>query len=199
MKTYSQACDENKDPILHVLTKIFSGVRTVLEIGSGSGQHAAYFARHLPHLTWYASDVAEHHPSISAWLVEAGLANTRGPLPLNVTDATWPLDSVDAVFSANTAHIMSWPEVEAMIAGVGRVLVDQGVFALYGPFNYGGAYTSASNARFDAWLKARDPASGVRHFEDIDARTRQAGLRLLKDYTMPVNNRLLAWRKSELP
>jgi hypothetical protein len=154
-----------------------------------------YFAPELPHLSWQTSDLAENHPAIRAWLADAGAANILPPLLLDVRHGPWPEATVDAVFSANTAHIMSWPAVAAMFAGVGRILEPGGVFALYGPFNYGGQYTAPSNARFDAWLRQRDPASGVRDFEALDELARQAGLGLWRDYAMPADNHTLIWLK----
>ncbi len=195
MKLYSAACDENKEPILAVLREVFAECRAALEIGSGTGQHAVYFARHLPHLVWQPGDVAENLASINAWREEACLANVLAPLQLDVNQEPWPVVSADAVFSANTAHILSWPEVQRMFAGAAKVLERGGVFALYGPFNYGGQYTSASNARFDAWLKARDPLSGVRDFEALDTLAQAHGMTRLMDYAMPVNNRTLVWRR----
>lgn len=186
MKPYSEACERNRDPILGVLSRIFADRRFVLEIGSGTGQHAAYFARELPHLAWQPSDVAEYLSGIRMWGVE--------PIELDV-DKPWPRVDANAVFSANTAHIMSWPQVERMFEGVGRLLPPGGVFALYGPFHYGARPTSESNARFDAMLRSRDPASGVRNFEDIEALARRCSLELLEDNAMPANNRLLVFKK----
>lgn len=196
-KPYSEACDQNKLPILDVLRTEFDDARRVLEIGSGTGQHAVYFGRHLPHLVWQTSDLVVYHAGIKAWLSEVVLPNVLPPLALDVDDDPWPEEQVDGVFSANTTHIMSWPQVERMFAGVGRVLGAGGVFCLYGPFNYAGSHTSDSNARFDAWLKARDPRSGIRDFEALDALARGAGMWLARDYEMPVNNRILVWRKSD--
>ena len=195
-KPYAESSEQNKEPILAVLREVFADCRRVLEIGSGTGQHAVYFGRHLPHLTWLTSDLPESHTGIRLWLEEAALPNVASPLALDVNDAVWPVAEVDGVFSANTAHIMDWESVRRLFAGVGRVLTAGGVFALYGPFHYGGRPTSDSNARFDAWLRARDPASGVRSFEDLDDLARLAGLHLLRDYPMPANNRTLVWRKA---
>ena len=195
MKQYSEACDQNRDPILAVLDKELTGCHRVLEIGSGTGQHAVYFGRHLPHLTWQTSDVDGNHASIHAWLDEAQLPNVEPPLSLEVSGQDWPQEEYDGVFSANTTHIMSWPQVIAMFSGIGKLLVAGGVFCLYGPFNYNGEFTSESNARFDDWLKARDPLSGVRNFEDLEELARKAGMSFCQDYQMPVNNRLLIWKK----
>jgi len=167
----------------------------VLEIGSGTGQHAVYFAGQMPHLLWYTSDLAENHPGIELWLAEAALNNLRPPVLLDVARTVWPEMAVDAVFSANTAHIMHWREVEAMFAGVGDLLPPGGVFLLYGPFNYKQAYTSESNERFDGWLKARDSHSGIRNFEDVDRLAQESGMVLCDDYAMPANNRILFWQK----
>jgi cyclopropane fatty-acyl-phospholipid synthase-like methyltransferase len=199
MKPYAEACDQNRDPILAVIEPLLTACRDVLEIGSGTGQHAVYFAGRMPHLVWHTSDLPEHHSGIRQWLDEAALPNTRAPLVLDVTQAAWPELSVDAVFSANTAHIMGWAAVQAMFRGLPRVLSAGGRFVLYGPFNYGGSYTSESNARFDQWLKARDPASGIRDFEALDRLAEAAGMVLEQDHPMPVNNRTLVWRRQEQP
>jgi hypothetical protein len=185
MKPFSEASERNRAPILEVLKRVFAKSRRVLEIGSGTGQHAAYFAPELPHLVWQASDVAENLPGIRAWGVT--------PIELDV-DREWPVIEADAVFSANTAHIMSWPQVERMFAGIGRLA--PAVFALYGPFNYGGRHTSESNARFDAMLRRNDQASGLRGFEDICDLAKRAGLHLAEDHAMPANNRLLVFKSS---
>ena len=196
MKPFAESCEQNKWPLLEILREEFAQSTCVLEIGSGTGQHAVFFAEQLPHLVWQTSDVADYHPGILAWLTDAGLPNLRPPLSLDVLRDTWPRQSFDAVFSANTAHIMSWPEVAAMFAGIGSVLAAGGRFCLYGPFNYGGNYTSDSNARFDQWLKARDPHSGVRNFEDLNDLAGNAGLQLLRDHAMPANNRTLVWSRT---
>ena len=198
MKQYSEACEENKDPILAVLGKVLADCRKVLEIGSGTGQHAVYFARHLPHLIWQTSDLDVHHASINAWREAEAAINVRKPLSLDVCCGPWPGQQFDAVFSANTAHIMSWPAVQEMFAGVGRILKPGGEFCLYGPFNYRHCYTSDSNARFDRWLQSRDALSGLRNFEDLDKLANSHGMHLQQDYEMPVNNRLLVWEKTGL-
>ena len=191
-KPFAESCEENKRPILQVLQRLFADVKRVLEVGSGTGQHAVYFAQALPHLFWQTSDRAENHQGIRAWLDEAGLSNTGLPLALDVT-GTWPEQSYDGIFSANTAHIMSWREVERFFQGVGRVLEPGGCFALYGPFNFGGRYSSESNQNFDQWLKSRDPLSGIRNFEDLDGLAEENGLIFREDIEMPVNNRILVW------
>ncbi len=197
-KPYAEACDQNRDPILAVIEPLFRDRRGVLEIGSGTGQHAVYFAKKLSHLHWYTSDRREYHAGIQAWLDDASLSNLEPPLLLDVTQASWPGLKVDTVFSANTCHIMHLAEVDVLFSRVGGLLPAAGLFALYGPFNYGSRYTSASNARFDDWLKERDPESGIRDFEYLNELAAKAGLELLEDYPMPMNNRLLCWQKRSI-
>jgi SAM-dependent methyltransferase len=194
-KPYSPACDENRQPILDVIRQVFSRPGVVLEVGSGTGQHAAWLPRFLPHLTWQPSDVAENLPGIRAWLDEAALSNVLPPLGLDVMQTPWPVMACDYVFSANTVHIMSWPMVESFFAGVGRVLEPGGSFCLYGPFMYNGHHTAESNAEFDVWLKARDPESGVRDAADLDRLAYASGMERIDDFEMPVNNRILHWRR----
>ena len=194
-KPFSESSAENREPILAVLREVFADCRKVLEIGSGTGQHAVYFGAELTHLSWQTADLPQHHAGIRLWLEEAALPNVLAPIALDVNRADWLDGRYDAVFSANTLHIVSWPEVEKFFAGVGTVLQPGGVLAVYGPFNYDGRYTSPSNARFDQWLKNRDPASGIRDFEAVDALARAQDLILQDDIAMPVNNRTLVWRR----
>ena len=195
-KPYSESCEQNREPILAILREVFADRSHVLEIGSGTGQHAVYFGQALTHLSWQTADVLQYHAGIAAWLNEARLPNVMSPLELDVNQSAWHAERYDAVFSANTLHIMSAPEVAKFFTGVGQVLQPGGVLAVYGPFNYNGQFTSESNARFDQWLKARDPASGVRDFETVDALAQQQGLTLQQDYPMPANNRILVWAKA---
>lgn len=195
MKPFSESCEQNKVPILEVLQDVFSDRQNVLEIASGTGQHAVFFGRALPHLTWQTSELTANHAGIRMWLDEAQLSNVLPPVEIDVSSDVWPVGSVDAIFNANTVHIVSWPEVERMFAGIGHVLETGGVLCLYGPFNYGGNFTSDSNARFDAWLKSRDPGSGVRDFEAINRLAELQGLSLQKDVAMPANNRTLVWQR----
>ena len=197
IKPYSAACDNNRQPILEIIEVLFADCRDILEIGSGTGQHAVYFAQKLPHLTWHSSDLREYHAGIRLWLDEAMLPNTPPPLSLDVNQPCWPELKVDAVFCANTIHIIDWDSVSAMIAGAGRLLPENGMLVLYGPFNYNHAYTSESNARFDIWLRQRDPESGIRNFEDVDELANSANLYLQHDYAMPANNRLICWVKQQ--
>jgi SAM-dependent methyltransferase len=193
MKPFSEACERNKEPILSVLREVFADRKRVLEIGSGTGQHAVHFAAGLPHLLWQASDVKEHLPGIRGWREEAALANLPEPIALDLNQDPWPEVRADAVFTANTLHIVSWPEVHTLLDRIGRLLPGGGVLAVYGPFNYGGRFTSDSNARFDQMLRDRDPRSGIRNFEDVDALAREQGFMLERDVAMPANNRTLVW------
>lgn len=192
-KSFSQACENNKGAIFEVLERVFADREQVLEIGSGTGQHASYFAPRLPHLLWQTSDQAEYHPGINAWIDDSSAKNLRHPLLLNVDMPIWPITRVDAVFTANTCHIMSWQSVENMFRHLVDVLAIGGILAIYGPFNYGGEYTSASNASFDQWLKQRGEHQGIRDFEAVNALAIDAGMTLLEDKAMPANNRLLVW------
>ncbi|MEE8387238.1 MAG: DUF938 domain-containing protein [Acidiferrobacterales bacterium] len=195
IKPHADACDRNRQPILDVIAPRLTNYKAVLEIGSGTGQHAVYFAQQLPHLTWITSDRQESHTGIRLWLDEADLPNTKGPLLLDVSQDPWPEVEADAVFTANTVHIISWSLVDDLFKGVGRLLPSGGLFMVYGPFNYGGQYTSDSNASFDQQLKDRDAKSRIRNFEGVNALARSAGLELNEDVAMPANNRLLVWRK----
>jgi cyclopropane fatty-acyl-phospholipid synthase-like methyltransferase len=194
-KPDAPSCERNREPILAVLRDHFADRRAVLEIGSGTGQHAIFFAAVLPHLNWQAADRIANLAGIQAWLDEAALPNTPAPIAFDVS-AAWPQRRFDAVFSANTLHIMSWSEVERLFAGLPGILTDDARLVIYGPFNYGGQYTSESNAVFNAWLKSQGAHQGLRDFEAVDALARQAGLTLLEDRAMPSNNRCLVWRSA---
>ena len=196
MLALSEACERNKEPILAVLREAFAAARVVLEVGSGTGQHAVHFAAHLPQLIWQPSEVAELLAPLAERIRLEGGANLRAPVALDVRSTPWPCAPADAVFTANTLHIMSWASVGDFFRGVGGVLTAHGVLCVYGPFNYGGQYTTESNAQFDAWLKARDPLSGLRDFAEVDALARAQGLALLADHAMPANNRTLVWRRA---
>ena len=198
-KPFAPSCERNQGPILEVLQRHLGATRRVLEIGSGTGQHAAYFAAAMPHLQWHSSDAVEHLAGIRAWLDEAGLPNAPAPIALQSLAGAGlrplPGRRFDAVFSANTLHIMGWPEVQALFASLPDLLEARATLAVYGPFNRAGGYTSDSNREFDGWLKARDPRSGIRDFEAVDGLARAAGLQLALDAPMPANNVLLAWRR----
>ncbi len=195
-KPHSPSCERNRDPILTVLREQFADRRDVLEIGSGTGQHAVYFAKALPHLRWQTSDVEEHLPGIRLWLDDERLPNTPPPLVLDV-QGTWPDKQFDAAFSANTLHIMSWPEVEQLFARLDTALTADAIVAVYGPFNYDGKFTSESNAAFNDWLKARGAHMAIRDFEAVNALAEQIGMKLIADIAMPANNRTLVWARCE--
>jgi uncharacterized protein (DUF1810 family) len=190
----SEACERNKEPILARLREHFAHLRWVLEIGSGTGQHAVHFASALPWLVWQTTERATEIAAVRAWLAAVPAPNLPPPLVLDVL-GDWPAGSWDGVFSANTLHIMGWKGVQALFAGAGRVLEPGGVLAVYGPFNYGGTWTCPSNRDFDAFLRRRDPASGLRDVEAVHALAAGAGLQRVADHDMPANNRLLVWRR----
>ncbi|MCQ8887457.1 class I SAM-dependent methyltransferase [Pseudoalteromonas agarivorans] len=194
IKPFSQACENNKGPILEVLKTAFNKTKSVLEVGSGTGQHSVFFAEQLPHLQWYASDRRINHEGINLWHKEANLTNLHGPLELDLNYA-WPVNNVDAIYTANTFHIVSWQLVEQFFKGVTTHLVSQGVVCIYGPFKYQGQFTSASNEEFDRFLTQRDPFSGIRDFEAIEQLARHAGLTLISDTAMPANNQLLVFKR----
>lgn len=193
-KPDAAACARNREPILDVLRDHFADRRTVLEIGSGTGQHAIFFAAELPRLSWQASDRAENLAGIQSWLDEAELPNTPAPIPLDVNEA-WPAARFDAAFGANILHIMSWREVERLFACLPGIMARDFKLVVYGPFNYGGRFTSASNAAFDGWLKEQGAHQGLRDFDAVNALAEQSGLNLVEDRAMPSNNRCLVWRR----
>lgn len=191
---FSQACENNKRPILAQLQLLFKEPASVFEMGSGTGQHAVFFAEQLPHVCWQSSDCAENVEFIQRRIDLSGLTNLPACVQFEVGRHPWP-EKINNVFSANTAHIMAWPVVENMIEGVGRYLQTGGFFVLYGPFNYDGQYTSESNRAFDIFLKARGAQQGIRDFETIDRAAEKSGLKLWQDVAMPANNRLLVLAK----
>ena len=195
-KPNAPATEKNRDPILAVLREVFADRRHVLEIGSGTGQHAVHFAAAMPQLSWQSSDRGENLSGISAWLHEAALPNTPAVLELDVATGPWPSAHYDAVFSANTLHIMSWQEVEAFFAALPRITTPTAKLAVYGPFNVDGRFTSDSNAAFDASLKAAAPHRGIRDVADVDALAASVGFLLHADVEMPANNRLRLWQRS---
>jgi cyclopropane fatty-acyl-phospholipid synthase-like methyltransferase len=194
VKPFSPSSERNQAPILEALRPHFAACRRVLEIGSGTGQHAVHFAHALPSTIWQTSDVEDALPGIRMWLDEAALPNLPPPLVLDV-NGQWPRTHFDAAFTANTLHIMGWPEVEKFFAGLDGVLEPLALLAIYGPFNYGGRFTSDSNRAFDEWLKRQSPVSGVRDFEAVDALAKAVRFELVADHAMPANNRLLVWRR----
>lgn len=195
MKPHSQACENNKQPILDCLREILVEPGLVLEIGSGTGQHAEFLAAELPHLQWQPTDHPAAIGDCEERLQQAALANVRAPLALDVAASRWPLAAADAAFSANTAHIMSWPEVQAMFMGLAATLPVGAPFCLYGPFNYGGNFTSDSNRMFDEHLRSRAPHMGIKDIEDLLDLAALSDFALAADHPMPANNRLLVWRR----
>lgn len=191
-KPYAESAEQNKSCIFDAIKPYLRG--QVLEIGSGTGQHAVYFCAQLARIDWQPSELAPNLPGIQRWIEESGLDNIRPPIVLDVL-GDWPTCRYDLVYSANTFHIMGETAVAASIAGAGRCLRPGGVFAVYGPFSYGGRHTADSNAAFDAMLRGRDPDSGIRDFDWLDQLAREADMNLLDDVEMPVNNRTLIWQK----
>lgn len=194
MKPFAESSEQNKEPILEILKSEFADCHRILEVGSGTGQHAVFFSEQLPHLQWICSDLEENHAGIQMWLDEAQHNNLEGPLLLDARE-DWPQLQVDAVFSANAIHIMSWQAVQGMIKNIGEVLTSRGKLCLYGPFMVDGQHTADSNAQFDVWLKNRDPLSGIRDVTDLTTLLNLQNMELVNDYEMPVNNRILVWQK----
>lgn len=193
-KQFSAAYERNHEPILVCLRTFFANTNRVLEVGSGTGQHAVYFGAGLPHLTWQTSDLPQNHASILAWQQQAQLPNVLPPITLDMCAPDWPSAPFDAVFTANTCHIMAWPQVEQLFAGAGQLLPSGGLLCVYGPFNYAGQFTSAGNASFDAKLRQQSVQMGIRDFEALDELAVAAGFALQVDQAMPANNRMLLWR-----
>jgi cyclopropane fatty-acyl-phospholipid synthase-like methyltransferase len=195
IKPYADACDRNRVSILEVLQRHFADRKHLLEIGAGTGQHAVYCAEALTQLTWQTSDLQPNLPGIALWIEEARLPNLPPPLVLDVC-GDWPIARFDAIFTANTLHIMAWEAVQSMFASMPDVLEEDSVLAVYGPFNYNNTFTSPSNAAFDEWLKQRSAHSGIRDFAAVDALARSIGFRLVEDRSMPANNRMLIWSRA---
>ncbi|BBP43256.1 DUF938 domain-containing protein [Thiosulfativibrio zosterae] len=193
-KPFSGSAEENKQIILEALHPLLVDKQSMLEIASGTGQHAVHFGKALPHLTWQTSELAENIPGILQWLEEAQLPNVLAPLALNVSDANWPTQPYDAIFSANSFHIMSEAQVSDFFSNLPKVLKTGTLVMIYGPFNINGRFTSESNAQFDCWLKQRNPLSGIKDKDWCDGLAKLAGLQLLDDIIMPQNNRILVWK-----
>lgn len=191
------SAERNRDVILQVLRGELTGEQRVLEIGSGTGQHAVHFAAAMPQLSWQTSDLEENHAGIHHWIATSGLLNVAAPVLLDVSDPGDIGSDFDAVFSANTAHIMSAVVASEMLALAGKILKVGGKFLLYGPFRVDGCFTSDSNEAFDKWLKARDPLMGIRDLEWLDEVAAAAGLSRVKACAMPANNMLVVWKKGE--
>jgi len=191
---FSQACENNKPFILEVLLEVFAGREQILEIASGSGQHACHFAEKMPWLRWQPSELAGNLPLLQPRCSAYEGSNLALPLALDVQDAPWPVAIPTALFTANSLHIMAFAAVRALFARLADDAPGDTVLAVYGPFNYNKKYTSDSNARFDQWLAQRDPQSGIRDFEAVNQLAEDAGFALQRDCDMPANNRLLVWQ-----
>jgi cyclopropane fatty-acyl-phospholipid synthase-like methyltransferase len=197
---FSEACEKNKHPILSRLREVFTDGDTVLEVGSRTAQHIQFFAEMMPDVRWQPSDIAENMPILVEALRDNARKNIAPPVMLDVTMNPWPLDAMlantfDGIFSANTLHIMPAAAVECFFAGAGKALAANGRVCVYGPFKYNGAFTTKSNADFDASLKEQYPLSGIRDFEWVDTLARAQGLSLVNDLGMPANNQMLVWRR----
>lgn len=193
------AAERNRQPIMDVLADELNGRERVLEIGSGTGQHAVFFARNMPGLFWQTSDLPQNHAGIIEWIKHAGCSNVGAPLDLDVESPQTGDSRYDAVFSANTAHIMNERAVECMFRIAGEVLRPGGAFFLYGPFRIDGRFTSESNKEFDRSLRARDASMGIRELGVLDGYGRQADLQRVRIYGMPANNLIVVWRKGGEP
>ena len=194
-KPNAPSCEQNQQVILDVLKTLFTDPGDVLEIGSGTGQHAVFFTQNMPHLKWQPSDLEAEHMGMNMWLQEVEHNRINSPLVLDVDMPTWTVEMKDYVFTANTTHIVSTEQSEKMLKHVAECLKTGGLFVQYGPFNYNGCYTSESNANFDVWLKQRNPESCIKHFEELQQQAELNGLKLFKDIEMPANNRILVWVK----
>mgnify|MGYP001818077821 FL=1 len=195
-RPYSEYAARNAAPILEILQREFRDSSRVLEIGSGTGQHAVTFAAALDHLQWQTSDLDENHAAINAWIAASQLENVLAPLSMDVQTAVVSADSYDAVYSSNTVHIMGIDAVESMYALVGAALRARGVFCLYGPFRRNGQFNTRSNADFDINLRGRDPAMGIRDLEVLDEFAQANGLRRRRLYAVPSNNNVVVWQKA---
>lgn len=195
-KPFSQACYNNRQPILDVIQRYITAPGTVVEIGSGTGQHAVYMAQHLPHITWQPTDIPPNLPGIEAWREHAQLPNVLPACAFDVCDTQTPIEAARYLFSANTLHIMSWNTVTRFFDLIPQLLQPGGFAFFYGPFNYNGRFTSESNAQFDRWLKLQAPHQGIRDIAAITEQAEKAGLQLVEDCAMPANNRTLVWQST---
>lgn len=196
MRKHSEACEQNKNPILEILKLEFKDNKNVLEIASGTGQHAAYFAKHLQQITWQPSDLAENLASIQSWAGEEELDNLLPVVELDINHLPWMNSKVDAIFSANSFHIVSIDTITNFFLGAKDVLAKQGKLAVYGPFSYHGRHISQSNQDFDTYLRRRDPLSGIKDFDQIDEIAKAQNLVFMRDHVMPVNNQVLVWQRA---
>ncbi len=195
-KPFAPACERNQAIILEVLQRVLRPTdKNILEIGSGTGQHAVYIGEKLPDIIWQTSDVKNNHTGIRMWLEEKKLDNVRPPVEYEIGRSKWPVKNIDLVFSANTIHIISETLVKQMIQDLGQHLLLGNRVLFYGPFKYQGDFTSESNAEFDVWLKEQDPLSGIRDFELIDDTLNTYGFELVEDIQMPAHNQFLVFEK----
>jgi len=192
---FAPSVERNREYIAEALWSILATGGDVLEIGSGTGQHAAYFAPIFRSCRWQPTDLAENLPGIDAWAREANAENLLPALALDLRDTSWPVQEADAIVCINTIHIVAWPLVENLFRGAGRVLKPGGVMFVYGPYEYSDRPLEPTNAEFNEWLKLRDPNSGIRRFDDVNELAEQGGLSLEGDLAMPANNRSIWWRK----
>jgi len=205
VRPFNTAADRNKDAILDRLREIFADCRRVLEIGSGTGQHAVHFAAALPHITWQPSDLADKIEGMELWLSEAALPNMQPPLVFDLTVAMASLPkpdektAFDGTYTANTLHIVPEATVEAFFQRVGEVLAKGGRCVVYGPFKYDGQFTTPSNEAFHAQLQSWHPQSGIRDFEWVNDLAQAHGLHIIADHAMPANNQLLVWERIKVP
>lgn len=196
MRRVAPAAARNREPILAVLRHVLPPSGTILEIASGSGEHAVHFARMLPDLLWQPSDPdPDSVASISAWRDEASLPNLLEPIALDATASEWPMDHADAILCINMVHISPWSATEGLMAGAERLLAPGASLVLYGPYRRDGKHTAPSNAAFDADLRARNPAWGVRDVADVAALAEGRGLSLDRLVEMPANNLTLVFRR----
>lgn len=196
MKQYTAAFERNREPITDALREALGESRRVLEIGSGSGQHAAWFASAFPRITWCPTDLPAMLPSIEAWRADHAGDNIEPARALDVFSSDWSAIAFDAVVTINTLHIVSFEGVRSILAGAAAGLPPGGLLFVYGPFRFDGRPLEASNSNFDAWLRERDPESGLRRFEDVDHVAAGHGLRFECDRPLPANNHALWWRKA---
>ncbi len=190
---YAESCDQNRDVIYEVLKDYLQPGAEALEVGSGTAQHAVYFAGLNPQVEWQTSDQAEYLSGIKARIEHAGLNNLADPVLLNVCQK-WPESRYDLIYSSNTLHIMDDITATAFIKHCNKCLKPGAHLIIYGPFNYHNAYTSESNQNFDLWLKSRDPTSGIKDFEWVNEMATKSGFHLIEDVKMPANNRSLVWQ-----
>lgn len=195
---FSEACERNKDPILETIQPLLEQSATVLEIGSGTGQHAGYFARNCPNLSWQPSDQAQYLEGLTAQFSNLNVANIEPPIELDVIRQPWIKGdkNFDLIYTANTLHIMSWPVVEAFFNGLATVTSGHSSLIIYGPFKFNGAFTSQSNAAFDQSLRSRGVGSGIRDFEEVNKLANQAGFELIANHDLPANNQCLVWQQT---